>query len=157
MARHLAQALRTVLRAYKATLIRSLELDAFCPPLDIYLNKRVADFKRRIQLSGLSLQLNRATAYVEACLRNRRPRRDRCKPLEGAHWKWAKSCTGSTGRPDDCWDSKAAAARDWEARWTAQARTAPARTDNTPAARAFKGGHLRLYKKLAKAEGSALY
>ena len=45
---------------------------------------------------------------------------------------------------------------DWEARWTAQARTAPARADNTPAAMAFEGGHIRLYEKLAKAEGSAL-
>ena len=34
--------------------------------------------------------------------------------------------------------------------------TAPARADNTPAAKAFEGGHLRLYEKLAKAEGSAL-
>ena len=46
--------LRIILGAYKATPTRSLELDAFCPPLDIYLNKRVADFERRIQLSGLA-------------------------------------------------------------------------------------------------------
>ena len=149
MARHQAQALRTILGAYRATPIRSLELGAFCPPLDIYLSKRVADFERRMQLGGLSLQLNRATAYVEARLRNRRPRRDRRKP-------WAKNWTGSTGHPDDCWDSKAAGARYWEVRWTAQARTAPKRADNTPAAKAFEGGHLRLYEKLAKAEGSAL-
>ena len=103
-----------------------------------------------MQLSGLSLQLDRATAYVEAHLRDRR------EPLEGTHWEWAKNWTGSTGHPDDCWDSKAAAARDWEARWTAQARTAPARADNTPAAKALEGGQLRLYEKLAKAEGSAL-
>ena len=30
-------------------------------------------------------------------------------------------------------------------------------SQNTPAARAFEGGHLRLYEKLANAEGSALY
>ena len=100
MVRHQAQALRTVLGAYKATPIRSLELDAFCPPLDIYLNKRVADFELRMQLSGLSLQLDRATAYVEARLRDRRPRRDRRKPLEGTHQEWAKNWTGSTGNPD---------------------------------------------------------
>ena len=150
MARHQAQALRTVLGAYKATPIRSLELDGFCPPLDIHLNKWVADFELRMQLSGLSLQLDRATAYVEARLRDRR------KQLEGTHWEWAKNWTGSTGHPDDCWDSKAAAARDWEARWTAQARTAPARADNSPAAKVFEGGHIRLYEKLAKAEGSML-
>ena len=62
-----------------------------------------------------------------------------------------------TGHPNDCWDSKVAAARDWETRWTAQVRTVPARANNTPAAKAFEGGHLRLYEKLAMAEGSALY
>ena len=61
-----------------------------------------------------------------------------------------------TGHPDDCWDSKAAAARDWETRWTVQVRTAPARADNTPMVKAFEGGHLRLYEKLVKAEGLAL-
>ena len=67
-----------------------------------------------------------------------------------------KELDGSTGYPDDCWDSKVAVARDWEARWTAQACIAPARADNAPAAKAFQGCHLRLYEKLAKAEGSAL-
>ena len=33
---------------------------------------------------------------------------------------------------------------------------APARADNTVAAKSFEGGHLRLYEKLIKAEGSAL-
>ena len=156
MARHQAQALRTVLEAYKATPVRSLELDAFCPPLDIYLSKRVADFERRMQLSGLDSKLSRAPAYVEARLRARRPRHDRKKWLEGAHWDWAKSWTRSTGRPNDPWDSKAAAARDWEARWVAQSHGTPARADNTLASKAFEGGYLRLYEKLAKAEGSAL-
>ena len=73
-------------------------------PLDIYLNEGSADFERRMQLSGLSLQLDRATAYVEARLKNRRPRRDRRKRLEGAYWEWAKNWTGSTRHPEDCWD-----------------------------------------------------
>ena len=156
LACHQAQALRTVLGAYKATPIRSLELDAFCPPLDIYLNKRLADFERRMQLSGLDQELSRATARVEARLRTRRPRRDRRRRLQGDHWEWAKAWTESTGRPGDRWDSEKAAARDWEARWLAQNRGAPVRADRIPAARAFEGGHLRLYEKLAKAEGSAL-
>ena len=91
MARHQAQALRTVLGAYKATPVRSLELDAFCPPLDIYLSKRVADFDRRMQFSRLDVKLSRATAYVKARLRARRPRRDRKRRLEGAHWEWVRN------------------------------------------------------------------
>ena len=54
----------TVLGAYKNTPMRSLELNAFCPPLDIYLNKRVADFERRMQLSGLCRKPDHATAAV---------------------------------------------------------------------------------------------
>ena len=50
----------------------------------------------------------------------------------------------------------AAAARDWEARWTAQNQGAPARADRILAAKAFQGGHLRLYETLAKAEGAVL-
>lgn len=38
----------------------------------------------------------------------------------------------------------------------AQAQTAPARVDNALEAKAFEGGHLRLYEKLAKADGSVL-
>ena len=80
-----AQALRTILGAFKATPVRSLELDAFCPPLDIYLNKRLADFERRMQLSGLDQQLCQATTYVAAWLRTRKPRCNRRRPLEGTY------------------------------------------------------------------------
>ena len=37
--------LRRVLGAYKATPIRNLELEAFCPHLDLYFSKRLADFE----------------------------------------------------------------------------------------------------------------
>ena len=109
-----------------------------------------------MQFSGLDVKLSRATVYVEARLRARQPRRDRKRRLEGACWKWAKDWTGSTGHPDDPSDSKAAAARDWEARWATQNHGALARADNIVAAKAFGGGHLRLYEKLTKVEGSAL-
>ena len=151
-----AQALRTVLGAYKATPVRSLELDAFCPPLDIYLNKRLADFEKRMQLSGLDQQLHRATAHVAARLRTRKPRCDRRRPLEGTHWEWAKTWTASTGRPRDPWDSRQAAENEWKARWQAQSRNLPTRADRLLDAKAFRGSRLRLYENLAKAEGSAL-
>ena len=81
MAPDQAWALRTVLAVYKTTPTRTLELDAYCPPLNIYLNKRAADFdlKRQVQLIGLDHTLNH---YVEARLGTRRPRRDRQKKLE---------------------------------------------------------------------------
>jgi hypothetical protein len=39
--------LRTVAGAYKATPVRSLETETRVPPLDLYLNTRVARFERR--------------------------------------------------------------------------------------------------------------
>ena len=35
--------------AYKSTPIRCLETETWVPPLDLYLNKRLADFEVRLQ------------------------------------------------------------------------------------------------------------
>ena len=71
--------LRKVLGAYKATPIRNLELEAYCPPLDIYFNKRLADFQQRIQDSPQAAVISNAYSRVQAALRNRkgRPRRQK--------------------------------------------------------------------------------
>jgi len=39
--------------AYKATPIRNLEVETLVPPLDLYLNKRLAEFEGRLAQSGL--------------------------------------------------------------------------------------------------------
>ena len=85
MAPKQAQALRVVLRAYKATPTRTFELDAYCPPLDIYLDKWLADFEQGMQLSGLGQKLRQTVTYIATRLWTRRPRRDRRKQLEGTY------------------------------------------------------------------------
>ena len=110
-----------------------------------------------MQLSGPAQKLHQATAYMAARLRTRRQHRDRRKQVEGTHWKWANLWTKSKGRPSDLWESKEAAARDWEVLWKAQSRGSPvARADHALDDKAFQGSRLRLYETLAKAEGSAL-
>jgi hypothetical protein len=56
IARNLAttqsQCLRVASGAYKATLVRFLEVETATPPLDLYLNKWVADFERRLERIG---------------------------------------------------------------------------------------------------------
>ena len=52
--------LRKVLRAYKATPTRNLELEAFCPPLDLYFNKRLTDFEARLKASDIGAKIKRA-------------------------------------------------------------------------------------------------
>ena len=38
---------------YRATQIRYLEVEVVVPPLDLYLNKRLAEFEHRLQSSSI--------------------------------------------------------------------------------------------------------
>src|SRR5437667_3022496 len=45
--------LQVVAGAYKATPVRNLEVETLVPPLDLYLNKRLAEFESRLAQSSL--------------------------------------------------------------------------------------------------------
>ena len=47
--------LRVVVGAYKAILIRNLEVETLVPPLDLYLNKRLAKFENRLAQPNLQV------------------------------------------------------------------------------------------------------
>ena len=47
------RSLRIVVGAYKSAPIRCLETEAWVPPLDLYLNKRLANFENRLQKQAL--------------------------------------------------------------------------------------------------------
>ena len=64
-----------MLGAYKATLIRYLEVEACCPPLDLYMNKRLAEFERRMRDTGMGAKLKTAMAKVVARFRGKWGRR----------------------------------------------------------------------------------
>ena len=64
--------LRVVTGAYRATLVHLLEAEAAVPPLDIYLNKRVADFEARLERTGMGTLIRTACSRVAAKLRQRR-------------------------------------------------------------------------------------
>jgi hypothetical protein len=64
--------LRTVAGAYRATPIRSFQVETYIPPVDIYLNSRVKAFQRRVEnsrssLRGIQLEMRplRASPNVE--------------------------------------------------------------------------------------------
>ena len=89
------RSLRIVARAYKATPIRHLETETYTPPLDLYLNQRLADFEQRLQqqvlVAGQGLGGPRKTAgliiaeacnRVFGCFRKRRTARGRA-PKQG--------------------------------------------------------------------------
>src|SRR5436305_7585960 len=73
--------LRRVLGAYKATPVRNLELEAFCPPLDLYFNKRLTDFEARLKTSGMRAKIDHACWKITGHLRNRQGRLRVRKPL----------------------------------------------------------------------------
>ena len=151
-------ALRKVLGAYKATPTRQLELEAFCPPLDIYFNKRLADFEDRLRHTGMGDLIQQSCATIAAQLRNRRGRPQRVTRLTGhdgwAQWAqdWTRHYTASETRERDKTTTKAAQ-HQWRQRWhagTGHDRGMPAIPD------AFEGGHLHLHKNLPKAQSSLL-
>ena len=113
-----SRCLRTVAGAYKATPVRSLETETHVPPIDLYLNKAVADFERRLERTGMGEQIRRACGAIAGRLRRRGYR---AKPgsrgqlletgVEKAEWaiRWRGGCS----------TTDEAMTRDWESRWRA--------------------------------------
>src|SRR5204863_8121637 len=64
--------LQVVAGAYLATPVRSLETETWVPPLDIYLNKRVADFKAWLERTGKGALLQAVCDKVANAIRHRR-------------------------------------------------------------------------------------
>jgi hypothetical protein len=126
-----SRSLRVVAGAYKATPIRSLEAETWVPPLDLYLNKRLADFENRLQKPTLPTpQTSTApTRYrppgqlVEEACKKVQSRfqwlggtRGPTKPLEVEEATEAISAWSAQGR-----DSEEALKKAWEARWAQEA------------------------------------
>src|SRR5579862_5630441 len=58
------QGLRTVLGAFKATPIRQLETESYVPPLDLWLNGRIARFQARMEQSGIAQKVRDACSTI---------------------------------------------------------------------------------------------
>lgn len=69
------QELRVVAGTYKATYIQELEHKTNVPPIDLYLNKRVADFKGCLKVSGMAQLIRNTSIWISTCLRKNRPLR----------------------------------------------------------------------------------
>ena len=155
------QALRRVLGAYRATPVRQLELEAYCPPLDIYFNKRLADFENRLTTSGMAALIRSSCASIAASLRNRRGRPRKIVKLPGCQgWQsWASEWVSKhtvKEKPTDQTPERAAQ-HQWQQRWTAtNTQTGNNVAASVPLPKAFSGSHLQLHAGLTKAQSSAL-
>src|SRR3984893_4015457 len=67
--------LRVVAGAYRATPIRSLEVETCTPPLDLYLDSRLATFQKRLENSEVSRVIENSCNWIQARIRNRRRRK----------------------------------------------------------------------------------
>jgi hypothetical protein len=84
MAREQTKCLHVAAGAYKATAMEQLETETAVYPLDLYLNKRPADFEARLQANGMADKIRGACVALRAkLLRGRRP------ALRGAADTWA--------------------------------------------------------------------
>ncbi|EAQ84238.1 hypothetical protein CHGG_10642 [Chaetomium globosum CBS 148.51] len=88
------KSLRIVAGAFKSTPIRNLETETWVPPLDLYLNKRLADFENRFQRPDLD--------DVKAA---RRRRRTLSSP-PAARYSRDLARGGATGADREPWDPK---------------------------------------------------
>ena len=122
--------LRAVLGAYKATPVRQLEVEAGVPPLDIYLNSRVAANSQRLEDNGMASLLRGVSTTVASILRRRQRRRGRPavyrRPDEETQlWqqRWMGEGSSETSK-------RAIAQRveqEWQRRWTSAVTGAPPR------------------------------
>ena len=166
--------LRRVLGAFKHTPIRHLEVEAYCPPLDIYLDMRLAKFELRLKETGMDQLLRDSSRQIAHRLRNRRGRKRKPSQIPN-HAQWAEEWApplppppprqARPGRPPprprkppDRFE--VAIAKKWKERWDQgpAPRDGPmARVADYPLSDAFrKGSHRRLYEGLDKAQSSLL-
>jgi len=146
--------LRSVLGAYKRTPVRSLETEANVPPLDLYLNKRLADFEARLETTGKGQLIRNASTLVATRLKSRRgrPRETRPDPDGGeARQQWSRRWVADRSTAE-------AMVRDWERRWQAvKAAERPQLGHGEPADTPdFTPKALRKHGTLRKHESSAL-
>ena len=139
-----SRSLRIVAGAYKATPIRNLEAETWVPPLDLYFNRRLADFEDRLQEPTLPTpyQATRPnqptldptyTAYPRPAPQNYRPPsllvEEACKKIKN-RFGWVNRATGpleplALERATEAiaaWkaqgrDSTTALVKAWEVRW----------------------------------------
>ncbi len=108
-----SECLYTVAGAYKAMPIYCLEREVDVPPVDIYLNKKVADFERKLVESGMTELISNSNTAITTYLHNRHPYRhpkEAYPELRLAKVEWANKWLESDISEDIIY-------RDWEERW----------------------------------------
>jgi hypothetical protein len=155
-----SKCLRVVAGAYRATPVRLLEVETATPPLDLYLDKWVADFERRLERTGKGGLIQAVCNRVATRLRHRRQRRRHAAIETPPHTSleygigrtaWAKVWTEDSTPEETVWVH-------WKRRWMRNTGESPDhRRDNAPAAQPlFSYDALKKHRHLLKHESSLL-
>ncbi|EAQ91345.1 hypothetical protein CHGG_03280 [Chaetomium globosum CBS 148.51] len=165
------KSLRIVAGAFKSTPIRNLETETWVPPLDLYLNKRLADFENRLQRpdldDGQGGKKTAASVVLTACrkiqqrLSSRRGNRGRPRTLGPQGPTAVERAAGTvmrwTGRTVD---TNRVVEEAWKARWLKErdgrAITRPADDFDLQQETLFRNETLRRHDGLSKAKSSLL-
>ncbi len=141
--------LRVVAGAYKATPVRALETETYTPPLDLYLDGRLAAFRSRLADSQVGQSIQEAYKVIQRRLRNKKGRRRGYRPNPGLlKNEWAKNRLSDLGKTTE---SKRVIEA-WTRRW--QTSIKPDIWDRV--LRPPDPKVLKLHSGLRKAESSAL-
>ncbi|TVY59574.1 putative RNA-directed DNA polymerase from transposon X-element, partial [Lachnellula suecica] len=139
------RALRTVTGAFKATPIRALEVEAYVPPMDLYLHDKIANFQQRLDNSPVQQQI------VDACKRIQRRTKQKIKQRQirttGEKRKeWANSRIRDVSS-----STKRIVLERWRERWDQAEKPGLDPVWHPPDKKV-----LQLHKDLRKAESTAL-
>ena len=142
--------LRVVAGAYKATPIRALEIETYIPPLDLYLDGRLAAFRDQLANSQVGQSIQEACKVIQRKLRNKKGRRRGYRPIPSlVKDDWAKARLLNLGDSTEIKRTTEA----WTRRWQA-GTTKPDTWDRVLQPPDPK--ILKLHSGLHKAESSAL-
>lgn len=153
--------LRVVAGAYRATPIRSLEVERHVPPIDLYLDSRLAAFQNRLANSSVGQLIEKTCATIQARIKNRRGRKTtRTTTTREQRREWVEK------RAERIWNhptksttqEKQRVLEAWKARWHVQeTKEARGRAQDhwDQIKRSPDPTSLRLHKNLQKAESAS--
>lgn len=133
--------------AYKATPIRTLETETFIPPLNLYIDSRIAAFQERLEKSPAYKTIQDAAQTIARRLRLNR-RKKQTKTLGQERREWHQRRRKALG--ENSLEKKRVLTA-WKDRWQSYNRPALNQIHSPPEAKVLK-----LHGKLRKAESSAL-
>jgi hypothetical protein len=146
--------------AYRATPIRSLEIETFTPPIDLYLDSQLATFQRRLENSEVGRVIENSCNWIQARIRNRSRRRTTRKTaIKEQRESWAREREDWFRQDQPMrqrFTERQKVLATWKNRWQEQEAKRKEQDVWDQVKRPLNPAILKLHKGLRKAESSML-